>query len=243
MLSSRCSIASLLLALAAFCVPAASETTAFVGVNVIPMDAAGTLTDQTVIVEDGRIAAVGPRASTPVPDGASRIDGAGKYLIPGLTDVHVHIPTQGIMEALTGSDAALQPIENMLYLYVAAGVTTVRVMSGAPVFLEVRDAIARGEVLGPRLIVCTPMFDGPRPVWPAPLSRSISSAEEARVARSARPRSAQSERSSRARWISRALALAAISTLWLTPRPAWLPWRPVCLPCLSYHRAVQEQTW
>ncbi len=182
MLYRPLSILSILLTLTAFCVPVASETTAFVGVNVIPMDTAGTLSDHTVIVEDGRIAAVGPRDSTPVPDGATRIEGAGKYLIPGLTDVHVHLPEKGFMSALLGEEVELQPIENMLYLYVAAGVTTVRVMSGFPALLELRDAIAKGEVLGPRLIVCTPMFDGAKPIWPAPFSRAISSADEARAA-------------------------------------------------------------
>jgi imidazolonepropionase-like amidohydrolase len=165
------------------CVSAVGETTAFVGVNVIPMSSAGILGDHTVIVDDVRIAAIGPRSSTSIPNGATHIDGKGKYLIPGLTDVHVHFLAPKSMEVITGEDGPkLKPIENTLYLYLAAGVTTVRVMAGFPELLEVRDAIARGEMLGPRLIVCTQAFDGPKPILGEFLGRAISSQEEARSA-------------------------------------------------------------
>ena len=175
-------MASLWVGCALLCQPLAAQATAFVGVDVISVEAGGVLEDQTVVVEEGRIVAVGSRASTAVPDDASEIDGSGKYLIAGLTDVHVHFPTNDFMSTLMGRDVEIQPLENMLFLFVANGVTTVRVMSGFPEILELRDRIERGEVLGPRLIVCTPMFDGIRPFWPAPLGRAIGSPEDARAA-------------------------------------------------------------
>jgi imidazolonepropionase-like amidohydrolase len=155
---------------------------AFVGVNVISVEEAKVLEDHTVVVDEGRIVAVGPRASTPVPDDVPKIDGTGKYLMPGLADMHIHLMDQEFVTALLKKDDPLQPIENMLYLYLANGVTTVRVMAGYPELLTLRDAIARGEVLGPRLIVTTPMFDGKKPIWPAPLGRPIPTAEAARTA-------------------------------------------------------------
>jgi imidazolonepropionase-like amidohydrolase len=161
---------------------AGADQTAFIGVNVIPVDGERVLEAYSVIVEDGRIVAMGPRASTSPDADATLIDGTGKYLIPGLADMHIHLANQEFMTALVGKDDAIQPIENMLYLYLANGVTTVRVMAGYPELLAIRDAIARGEVLGPRLILTTPMFDGKKPIWPAPLSRPIPSPEAARSA-------------------------------------------------------------
>lgn len=164
------------------CTSVEAEGTAFIGVNVVPMDGGHVLEDYSVIIEDSRIVAMGPRVSTPPPVDVTLIDGIDKYLIPGLADMHIHLMNQEFMTALVGKDDPVQPIEDMLYLYLANGVTTVRVMAGFPELLTLRNAIERGEVLGPRLIVTTPMFDGPKPIWPAPLSRPIPSAEAARTA-------------------------------------------------------------
>ncbi len=161
---------------------AGADQMAFIGVNVIPVDGHRVLEDYSVIVEDGRIVAMGPRVSTSPAAEATLIEGEGKYLIPGLADMHVHLMNQEFMTALIQKDDPIQPIENMLYLYLANGVTTVRVMAGYPELLTLRDAIARGEVLGPRLILTTPMFDGKKPIWPAPLGRPIPTTEAARSA-------------------------------------------------------------
>jgi len=161
---------------------AGADQTAFIGVNVIPMDGERVLEDYSVIVEDGRIVEVGPRASTSPDPEATVIDGIGKYLIPGLADMHIHILDQEFWAVVNGKEGLLGPVENMLYLYLANGVTTVRVMAGYPELLKLRDAIARGDVLGPRLIVTTPMYDGKKPLWPAPVGLSIPSPEAARIA-------------------------------------------------------------
>ena len=127
---------------AALTAPALKAQTAFVGVTVIPMDRERVLPDQTVVVEDGRIVALGPAATTAVPAGATRIEARGKYLIPGLAEMHAHIPP-----AQQGQDY----VEGVLFLYVANGVTTIRGMLGQASHLDLRRRVEAGEVLGPRI--------------------------------------------------------------------------------------------
>src|SRR5690554_6344451 len=69
-----------------------ANVTAFVGVTVLPMDRERVLENHTVIVRDGRITVIGPAAQVKIPEGAARIEGAGKYLIPGLSEMHAHLP-------------------------------------------------------------------------------------------------------------------------------------------------------
>src|SRR5262245_14344582 len=74
---------------------AGKQATAFVNVNVIPMDRERVLKDQTVVVRDGRIAELGPANKVKIPAGAARVDGRGKFLIPGLFDMHTHLLSDG----------------------------------------------------------------------------------------------------------------------------------------------------
>src|ERR1044071_578722 len=72
------------------------NTFAFVGVSVVPVDRERVLENQTVVVRDGRIVEVGPAAKVKVPAGAAQIDGRGKFLMPGLADMHAHLyPGEG----------------------------------------------------------------------------------------------------------------------------------------------------
>lgn len=64
-------------------------------VSVVPMDSERILPNQTVIVKDGKIVAVGPAKTINVPKGAQRINGAAKYLMPGLADMHAHFSVSG----------------------------------------------------------------------------------------------------------------------------------------------------
>jgi imidazolonepropionase-like amidohydrolase len=125
-------------------------TYAFTNVNVVPMDSDRVLADQTVVVQAGRITAVGPAASVRVPAGAVRIEGRGRYLLPGLAEMHGHIPG--------GASAALA--EDVLFLYVAAGATTVRGMQGHPSQLELKRRVEAGELLGPRMWLAAPPLSG-----------------------------------------------------------------------------------
>jgi imidazolonepropionase-like amidohydrolase len=136
--------------------PAAAQTvTAFEHVTVIPMDRERVLENQTVVIRDGRVAALGPAGSVPVPAGAVRVAAAGKYLIPGLAEMHAHIPGPG---AAGTSGASYQG--NVLFLYVAAGVTTVRGMLGQPSHLDLRRRVEAGELVGPRIWTSGPSVNG-----------------------------------------------------------------------------------
>ena len=125
-------------------------TYAFHGVHVLPMDTEAVLEDQTVVVSDGRIAALGAADEVSVPRGAMLIEAEGRYLMPGLAEMHAHVP---------GPDDR-QYLEDVLFLYVANGVTTARGMLGQPSHLELRTQIDRHEVLGPRLITAGPSLRG-----------------------------------------------------------------------------------
>src|SRR5262245_10211346 len=126
-------------------------TTAFVGVSVLPMDKNAVVPNQTVIVRQQKIAWVGPAGSAKIPADATRVDGKGKFLMPGLAEMHAHIPGG------TQPDSA---VERTLFLYVAGGVTTIRGMLGDPRHLSYRSSVANGAVLGPRIYTSGPSFNG-----------------------------------------------------------------------------------
>ncbi|MBT8443607.1 MAG: amidohydrolase family protein, partial [Gammaproteobacteria bacterium] len=97
--------------------------------------------------------AVGSADAMEIADGATVIEGSGRYLSPGLVEMHAHVP-----EARRGR----QYLEDVLYLWVANGVTTVRNMAGEAAHLQLREEIARGDVIGPRLYTSGPRFAGKR---------------------------------------------------------------------------------
>jgi imidazolonepropionase-like amidohydrolase len=115
------------------------------------MDRERVIEKQTVIVRDGRITEIGQASKIKVPDGATRIDGTGKYLMPGLAEMHGHIPPPQAPKEYT---------EAVLFLYVANGITTVRGMLGAPNQLELRDKANRGQIVSPTLYLAGPSFNG-----------------------------------------------------------------------------------
>jgi imidazolonepropionase-like amidohydrolase len=137
---------------------------AFVDVNVIPMDRERVLEGQTVVVRDGRIASVDPSARARIPSGALRVDGRGKYLMPGLAEMHAHIPD---------AQAPEQMIRDIFTLYVANGVTTIRGMLGAPNQLALRAKTASGAMLGPTIFVGAPSLNGNSAADPATAARLV----------------------------------------------------------------------
>ena len=124
---------------------------AIVSATVLPMDGERVLADHTVLVENGRIAAVLPAAEVALGADTAVVSGEGRFLIPGLVEMHGHLPGANSPPALT---------EDVLMLYVANGVTTVRGMQGHESHLELRDGIEAGELIGPRLIVGSPSMSG-----------------------------------------------------------------------------------
>ena len=135
---------------------------AIVNVNVLPMDVERVLERQTIVVANGRITSMGNARSVTVPPGAQTIDGSGKYLMPGLADVHVHFH---------GNPPAEYPL--LLELFVANGVTTVLGLRGAPQVLELREAVARGRVFGPRLYTVGPYINEPFVTTPDEVERAV----------------------------------------------------------------------
>ncbi|MCH6581262.1 MAG: hypothetical protein IH802_13025 [Nitrospinae bacterium] len=127
-------------------------------VNVIPLDRERVLEDSTVIVEAGLIRDIEPASEAAVPRGATRIDGSEKFLIPGLVDMHIHLDEQAVVDYVSGllgleGTPAPVPVEEILFPYLANGVTAVSLLSGTPGSL-VDNAPKR---FGP-----TPQPDNPR---------------------------------------------------------------------------------
>ena len=140
--------------------PVVEGDLAFVGVTVLPMTGPGgpvVLENQTVVVADRRIVSITPADEVEVGDGVEVIEAEGQYLIPGLAEMHGHLPNPRMLPA----DA-----RNLLFLYVANGVTTVRGMQGNRSQFTLRDQIARGELIGPRLFLGSPSMHGAQVTTP-----------------------------------------------------------------------------
>jgi imidazolonepropionase-like amidohydrolase len=119
--------------------------------------------DMTVVITGDHITDLGEAGKISVPQGARVIEAGGKFLIPGLWDMHVH---------WYGRDT--------LPLFIANGVTGIREMFGNSDLLQWRDEIARGSLQGPHMVVASPIIDGPQPIWPT--SISVRNEEEGRQA-------------------------------------------------------------
>ena len=144
---------------------ASPQSIAFVNVNVVPLDRERILEGQTVVVRDGRIAQIGRASDVKVPAGALKVDGGGKYLMPGLADMHIHLyPGTG-----SQNDLASQQLQ----LFLANGVTTVRNMIGKPEHLLLREKIAKGELLGPTIYTAGPPLLGNTVATPEAAERAV----------------------------------------------------------------------
>jgi hypothetical protein len=142
----------------------AADTLAFRDVSVLPMSGTEVLQHQNVVIAGGRIRAVGPIASTSIPAGATVVDGRGRYLMPGLADMHVH---------LFGTEE--------LPVFVGYGVLTVRDLNGSPQVLGWRRAVESDSLTGPRLIVSGPMIAGGDIPWSNKVTPATATEAEAVV--------------------------------------------------------------
>jgi imidazolonepropionase-like amidohydrolase len=132
-------------------------------VTVISATEGRAIPNQNVMVADGRIIAVGPSSSTANPRGVRIIDGSGKYLIPGLTDMHVH-------EFVSSSQHLLNLMQ---------GVTSIRDMDGFPWTLRVRETVRRGDLLAPNMYITGQILNGTSMGFYA---RVVTTPEQGRVA-------------------------------------------------------------
>ena len=130
-------------------VAATADVTAFINVNVLPMSEERIIAQQTVVVRDGVIASIGDVDDVPVPEDARVVDGTDRFLVPGLAEMHAHVPP-----------AASGQLERDFALFLANGVTTVRGMLGHPSHLKLREDLLDGRTPGPRLITSGPSLNG-----------------------------------------------------------------------------------
>ncbi len=126
-----------------------AQPTAFVNVNVVPMTSETVIEQQTVLVRDGLIEAIGHVDEVRIPEDAKVIDGTDRYLMPGLAEMHAHVPS-----------ADSPNLDRNFSLYVANGVTTVRGMLGKPSHLDLRQDLLDNKTFGPRLFTSGPSLNG-----------------------------------------------------------------------------------
>jgi len=145
--------------LSASCATFAQSSAPLILENVTVIDVTGgpAQTHRTVIIEDGHIQGI--YETTRTQKGAIRINGTGKFLIPGLWDMHVHT---------VFGDWFPHGKEIALPLFIANGITGVRDMGGElDVLQQWRKEITAGTLLGPRMVISGPMLDGPQPRFPS----------------------------------------------------------------------------
>jgi imidazolonepropionase-like amidohydrolase len=112
-------------------------------VTVIDMTGAQSKPDMTVVIRGNRIITVGKSAKTSIPKNARVIDATGKFLIPGLWDMHAHLGNEDFDKS------------SYLRLFIANGVTGIRIMEGAPEYYLWRKEIESGALLGPRMVIAS----------------------------------------------------------------------------------------
>lgn len=127
-----------------------AQSVAFTNVNVIPMDKERVLQNQTVLIKNGIITEIGSKVK--IPKDAQIIDGKGKYLIPGLVDMHTHL--------FSDDDFPDSFAEDEMKIMIANGVTTIRLMIGTPEQLVLREKSAKQEIIAPTLFLASPHFTG-----------------------------------------------------------------------------------
>ena len=132
-------------------------------VTVIEVTGAPPQPDMTVVIIGDRIAEIGHSDAIRPPKNAETVNATGTFLIPGLWDMHVHWYDK-----------------DYLPLFIANGVTGVRKMFGAPEHHQWRREIEAGQLLGPHMLIASPIVGGPKPVWPG--SIAVSNAAEGRKA-------------------------------------------------------------
>lgn len=156
-------------------------TAAITNVAVVDVETGDVRENQTIIVGGERILAIEPSGEFKEREGIALLDGGGKYAIPGLWDMHVHIPHKAASAwDLHEPDKAAR-LQRQIFMpsWVAFGVVGLRHMSGGKLPLEMRKRIQSGQLDGPHLIIGSPILDGPYPIWPGGGTMAIANPSEA----------------------------------------------------------------
>jgi len=138
-------------------------------VNVINVRDGSIDEGRFVVIDSGKISQI-LENEPPLPEGVKLINGNGKYLMPGLAEMHAHIPSPPQTDAY---------IEETLFLYLSNGVTTIRGMLGHPVHLELREKAKNNEILSPRIYTSSPSFNGNTVKTPEEARQKVVSSKEA----------------------------------------------------------------
>lgn len=162
----------------------APPTLAIENVTVIPMTGQQTIRNATVVIRDGLIAAISPSQTASVTPDMHRIDARGKWLMPGLTDMHVHVENIRMLRLLLKNPdipASAISNEDVFLPYIANGVLQVLALQGMSETIGQRVEIEAGRVLGPRIFAAA-MIDGSPPLWPVGMTRVATTPEGGRQA-------------------------------------------------------------
>ena len=184
-MSRRIAAALLLTSCNCLAAPApVADPVAITHVTVLPMTPeAAPLPDMTVTIRDGRIASITPGASR-VPSGVRTINGRGKWLMPGFSDMHMHLENDR-MGRLHVGDPNLPDgtfgLEDALTPYLANGVLQVFSLASMSETIGQRVEVESGRVLGPHIATAA-MIDGSPPMWPLGMTRAAATAEDGRQA-------------------------------------------------------------
>ena len=122
----------------------------FKSVNIVPMDREQVIENQVVVMKNGKIQSIGNAKKVKYRKNALVIDGSGRYMMPGLAEMHAHVPPNDDIESM----------KNVLLLFAANGITTIRGMLGHPKHLELRSMINNGEITGPHFYTSGPALSG-----------------------------------------------------------------------------------
>jgi imidazolonepropionase-like amidohydrolase len=159
-----------------------ASLTLLTGANVVSLTDGSIALDQKILVQGDRIAAV-LAGDDKTYDRVHTVRLNGAYVLPGFTDSHVHLPTDAIYRAFGSRERiSLSEQARALAPFLANGITSLVVMSGAPDLLTLRDAIDAHTIVGPRLVVASPMIAADHPVLPAPMTFSVLTAAAGRAA-------------------------------------------------------------
>jgi len=126
-----------------------SEAKVVTNVNVINVRDGSILPAQNVFIDSGKIVKISDQIS--IPEGVEQINGQDKFLVPGLAEMHAHIPSP---------QWGRSNLNETLFLYLSNGITTIRGMLGHPVHLELKEQALNNEILSPRIFTSSPSVNG-----------------------------------------------------------------------------------
>ncbi|MGB5434558.1 MAG: amidohydrolase family protein [Maribacter sp.] len=132
------------------CMNEPEKGTMIIDVNIIDVTTGAIWEHKDVVIDSGKIKTISLHQEKPLAH-ELMVNGTGKFLMPGLAEMHAHIPPPSINS---------ERIEDVLFLYLANGITTIRGMLGHPIHLVLRNKAENGEILSPRIFTSSPSLNG-----------------------------------------------------------------------------------